>query len=284
MQNFKTGLVIKAIAGSFYIEYENEILECKSSTKLKKNGQKILPGDNVIFDLDNNYIKEIKPRSSQLIRPQIANVHHAILVFSLTNPKMNFGLLDRMLMIMEYNNLKSIILLTKKDLLTEEQFTNLLPQLNYYQNIGYQLLYNLEIKTPENLLEQLEVNKKYVLTGQSGVGKSTFLNSISTDLNIKTQEISKALGRGKHTTRETTFYKIKNNYLIDTPGFSALNLNLSKEEIRDSFIDFKKLAIDCKFNSCYHINEPDCAVKKALEQKKVLAIRYKNYLKLMEEK
>lgn len=237
-----------------------------------------------MFDLENKYIKEILSRKNKLIRPKICNVANAILVFSLTEPKMNFGLLDRMLMIMEYNKLNSIILLTKRDLLTSLQMKELLPKLEYYKKIGYQIMYNNEVKTEEELQKYLMSNEKYVLTGQSGVGKSTFLNTIGNNLDLKTQEISKALGRGKHTTRETTFYKVKTNYLVDTPGFSALDLNLSREEIRDNFIDFKQLSGNCKFSSCYHINEPNCAVKNELEQGNIFKERYNNYKKLMEDK
>ncbi len=284
MEKLREGLVIKAVAGLFYVESDNKVYECKSSTKLKKNKKKLLPGDKICFDFDNRYIKQVLPRGSQLIRPQIANVENAILVFSLTEPKMNFGLLDRMLMIMEYNNLKSSILLTKRDLTTKEQFDNLVTDLKYYESIGYTVLYNDEINTKEKLAKHLVSGQKYVLTGQSGVGKSTFLNTISSELDLKTQEISKALGRGKHTTRETTFYKFEDTYLIDTPGFSSLDLDLTKSEIRDNFVDFFDLKSECKFNTCYHINEPGCAVKEAVQEGKIIKQRYENYIKLMEDK
>ncbi len=285
MDNLKEGLVVKAIAGFFYILYDEEILECKSSSKLKKDKAKIIPGDFVKFDLDDMYIKEVKPRSNSLIRPQLANVSNAILVFSLKEPKMNFGLLDRMLMIMEYNNLKSTILLTKKDLLTEEEFLILKNKISYYEKIGYDIIYNDEINNKEKLLNYLQEDQKYVLTGQSGVGKSTYLNMIIKDLNIKTQEISHVLGRGKHTTRESTFYSLENNiFLIDTPGFSSLDLQLTKEEIRDNFVDFVALSTECRFNGCYHINEPNCNVKENLQNGNILKSRYDNYYKMQEER
>ncbi len=285
MDNLKEGLVIKAIAGFFYILYEDKILECKSSTKLKKGKSKIIPGDIVKFDIDDMYIKKILPRENSLIRPQLANVSNAILVFSLKEPKMNFGLLDRMLMIMEYNNLKSTILLTKRDLISDKEFEELKYKIQYYKEIGYDVIYNDEVNSKKKLLTYLQDDQKYVLTGQSGVGKSTYLNMIIKNLNIKTQEISHVLGRGKHTTRESTFYNLENKiYLIDTPGFSSLDLQLTKEEIRDNFIDFVNLSKDCRFNGCYHINEPNCNVKKMLNEGKVLKIRYENYFKMQEEK
>ncbi len=285
MDNLKEGLVIKAIAGFFYVLYEGEVLECKSSTKLKKNKSKIIPGDKVKFDKEDLYIKEITPRENSLIRPQLANVSNAILVFSLKEPKMNFGLLDRMLMIMEYNNLKSTILLTKRDLLDKDEFKLLEDKIAYYKSVGYDVIYNDEINTKDKLLDYLEEDQKYVLTGQSGVGKSTYLNLIIKELNIKTQEISHVLGRGKHTTRESTFYSLENNiFLIDTPGFSSLDLQLTKEEIRDNFLDFVNLSSSCRFNGCYHINEPNCNVKEELSKGNILKSRYDNYYKMQEER
>ncbi len=283
-KTLQEGLVIKAIAGFFYLEYNNQILECKSSTKLKKNKEKVIPGDNVLFDLEQKYIKEVLPRKNSLVRPLIANVSNDILVFSLSEPDLNYGLLDRMLMIMEYNNLKSYILLTKIDLLTKEQLDDINKNLLYYEKIGYPLIYNNEVDTKDKLLNKIKPNEKYVLTGQSGVGKSTYLNAMDSTLHIKTQEISKVLGRGKHTTKETTFYKIDNTYLIDTPGFSSFDLELTKENIRDNFIDFVNLAKDCKFNGCYHINEPQCKVKEEVKKGTILKSRYDNYVKLMEVK
>lgn len=279
----KKGLVIKAIAGFFYVYADGEVHECKSSTKLKKNKQQILPGDNVLFEEENNYIKEILPRENELIRPKIANVLGAILVFSLVEPKMNFGLLDRMLMIMEHNNLKPIILMTKKDICPDDIYEDVSNKMKYYENIGYEVLYNDKINTKEELIDHLKYDK-YILTGQSGVGKSTFLNKIVEGANAKTNEISQVLGRGKHTTRETIFYTLdKDKYLIDTPGFSALDIDLSREDIRDEFKDFVELSSGCKFNGCYHINEPDCAVKNAYENGEILKSRYDNYKKLVED-
>lgn len=279
----KEGLIVKAIAGFFYVLYDGEVYECKSSTKLKQKKQKIIPGDVVLFDLDKLYIKDIKARKSELIRPKIANVSGIILVFSLAEPKMNFGLLDRMLMIMEVNNLESIILLTKRDLCSDEEFNEMLPKIKYYEKIGYKVLYNNNINTKDDLIKELTYDK-YILTGQTGVGKSTFLNKMIEGANAKTNEISKVLGRGKHTTRETIFYNLtKKIYLIDSPGFSALDVNLTREQIRDSFIDFQGVSSMCKFNGCYHINEPKCQVKKEVESGEILGDRYINYKKLMED-
>lgn len=283
MDELKRGLVIKSIASFFYIEYDGKVIQCRASTKLKKNKMKILPGDDVLFELDNLYIKEVLPRKNTLIRPQITNVGNAILVFSLVEPNMNFGLLDRMLMVMEFNNLNSIILITKRDLTSKEEFEKLNEKLDYYKSIGYEIIFNDEINNQDEFSKFLKQDEKYVLTGQSGVGKSTFLNKMDSTLHLETQEISKVLGRGKHTTRETTFFKMKTNYLIDTPGFSSLDLQLTKEQIRDNFIDFFELAKGCKFQGCYHLKEPKCSVKEKYESNEILSTRYENYKKLMGE-
>ncbi len=280
----KQGLVIKAIAGFFYVYSTGQVYECKGTSKLKRDKQKILPGDEVMFDVENLYIKEVLPRDNELIRPMLANVRGAILVFSVVEPNMNFGLLDRMLMIMGKNGLSPIILMTKADLSEKDILNTVEEKLGYYDNIGYKVLWNNHIDTPEKLKKYLSFNK-YVLTGQSGVGKSTFLNKMIKDANAKTSEISHVLGRGKHTTRETTFYDLdRETYLIDTPGFSSFDIELSKEEIRDNFPDFVKLSSECRFGGCYHLKEPGCNVKDKLSEGIILKSRYENYVKFMEEK
>ncbi len=262
-----TGLVIKAIASFFYVEKNDVVYECRARTKLKRNRQKIITGDYVEFDLEEKYIHKIIDRENVLIRPKIANVKNDMLIFSATEPKMNFGLLDRMLLIMEKNGLDSTIVITKVDLLTTDEYTNLKNELEYYQEIGYKVLYSDLTGDVSEIADTIK-NDKYVFTGQTGVGKSTLINKLLPALNLQTQEISLALGRGKHTTREVTFYHFQNSYIIDTPGFSALDLNLTKEDIRDNYVDYVEISPECRFNGCYHLKEPDCAVKAAVAQNK----------------
>ncbi len=282
MNNLKTGLVVKAIASFFYVEKNDEVFECRASTKLKRNKQKIITGDYVLFDQEECYIHEIKERENQLIRPKIANVFNDMLIFSATEPRMNFGLLDRMLLIMEKNQLETTIVITKMDLLTEQEDLEIRTKLKYYQEIGYQVFFS-SMDSDESEIREAIMNDKYVFTGQTGVGKSTLINKLLPGLNLETQEISKALGRGKHTTREVTFYHLNNSYIIDTPGFSALDIDLSKEDVRDHYVDFVELSTACKFNTCYHLKEPKCAVKEALDGNEQMQLRYDNYVKLMEE-
>lgn len=277
------GLVVKAIASFFYVKLsDGSVIECRASKKLKLDKKKIITGDNVEFDPETNYITQIFTRSSELIRPKIANVANVVIVCAATEPKLNFGLLDRMLLIMEKNQLRSTIAMTKLDLLTDTEVISLKQNLEYYQEIGYDVVYTNEASDLERFTTFL-CHDKYVFTGQTGVGKSTLINKLIADLNIKTQAISKALGRGKHTTREVTFYDFQDGYIIDTPGFSALDISLTNEDIRDNYIDFFELSSQCKFNGCFHINEPGCQVKANLENNPSYDLRYSNYKKLVLE-
>ncbi len=279
----KKGLVIKAIASFFYVSYAGEILECRASKKLKLNKEKIITGDNVIFNLEEKYIVAIEERKNELIRPKIANVNNAILVFSATEPVMNFGLLDRMILIMEMNNLKTHILVTKTDLLSLKQRDKLFERYHYYQKIGYKVFDSNIVSDVEKFKKLLNADK-FVFTGQTGVGKSTFINQLLPELELKTQEISKALGRGKHTTREIEFYNFNESYIIDTPGFSSLDITFSVEDVRDNYHDFIELSEQCRFNMCYHVQEPNCHVKKIVELScDSMKERYKNYVKLIVE-
>lgn len=277
------GLVVKSVASFFYVEADGTDYVCRSSTKLKRYKEKILPGDVVEFDAERLYITEIEPRTNVLKRPMIANVEYAILVFSFAEPAMNFNLLDKLLATMEYNNLETMILCTKLDLAEKELRDELITKMNYYSAIGYEVLYNSDITNKSAFVDFLVPGGKYVITGQSGVGKSTFLNKIL-GLDIPTQEISQALGRGKHTTRETTFYNIGDEiYLVDTPGFSSLEVDIPKDILRDLFVEFVPVSRNCKFNTCLHNHEPGCAVKKSVKDGIIMMSRYENYIKFLEE-
>lgn len=272
----KTGLVVKAISSFFYVENEDcKVIECRASKKLKLNKQMILTGDIVEYDDETMYISAILPRDNELIRPKVSNVENAILVFSVTEPKISYSLLDKMLLTLELNNLDVVIFVTKIDKISTEEFITIHEHLKYYEEIGYKVIYKKDNYL--DLLNTLISYDKYVFTGQSGVGKSTLINELIPGVNIKTQETSKALSRGKHTTREVVFYKYGNSYIIDTPGFSSLEISLSKEQIRDNFIEFYELAPQCRFKGCYHLNEPDCNVKKNIGNNKYFDQRYSNY-------
>ena len=272
------GKIVKIISNLISVEVGDKIYECKPRGKFYHDKLTPLVGDKVIIDDKNNYILEILPRINKLDRPSIANIDACILVTSLKEPNLSLYLLDKLLCLIIANNIKPIICFTKIDLLNKEEKDKFKEIYNYYNKIGINTITNIEIEKLDKLIE----NKTLVLTGQTGAGKSSLLNKLDSNLNLATNEISKALGRGVHTTRHTEAFKYKASLIADTPGFSSLDLtNLTKENIRDSFIEF---GFNCKFKDCYHKNEQYCDVKQRVESKDILKSRYNNYLKILEEK
>lgn len=274
----KEGIIVKNISNIYRVISNNEEFDCKARGKFRN--EKIVPlvGDHVLFDSEKKYILEIKPRINELQRPNVANVDIALVVTSLKEPDFSLHLLDKLISMIIINKVQPVICLTKEDLLTEEEKEKLKSIISYYKNIGVEVLYNYET---EKVLDVLK-NKKVVLAGQTGAGKSSLLNRLDESLNLKTSPISKALGRGVHTTRHSELFEINDVWFFDTPGFSALDLNkYSKEEIRDSFIEFKKY--NCLYNDCSHINTDGCEVIKAVEKEEILNSRYENYYSFIKE-
>ena len=254
----------------------NEIIPCKPRGKFRNN--KIIPmvGDYVKIDKDNRYILEILPRNNELKRPRCANVDIALIVTSLKEPNLSLNLLDKTISLIELANITPIIIFTKKDLLNEDEIKEIEEIKKYYEKIGYNVFYNYEI---DDIKANLS-NKTVVLTGQSGAGKSTLINKLG-NYNIETNAISKALGRGVHTTRHVEIYKINNINFLDTPGFSSLDLSeYSNDDIKNSFIEFRNYL--CKFNDCMHNKEIECKVKEDVIKKKILKSRYDNYISFIE--
>lgn len=235
---------------------------------------------DLIFSEDKVLIDNIYPRKNELIRPDVSNVDQVLLVFSATKPEFSFNLLDKFLVIIKNQKLDIVLLVTKIDLIDEKLLNELKEKLKYYEeNVNIKTIYvnskeiNKEFKH-DNIFE----NKITVLAGQTGVGKSTFLNSLIPNLKLKTQEISKSLGRGRHTTRHLELYDYKSGYICDTPGFSRLDLKMyEKEDLKFLYEDFVKLSVDCKFSTCNHITEPGCKVKSEYENGNILKERYENY-------
>lgn len=272
------GKIIKNISNDYTVLSNGKEYVCKASGKFRKLNITPLVGDNVIFDDKNNYIKEILPRKNFLVRPPISNIDQAYIITSVKEPDFSSNLLDKLINIVEYNNIEPIIIFTKLDLLEEQE--EIRKYISYYKKIGYKVFLNTEI---DSILKSFD-NKISVFTGQSGAGKSTLLNKLNANLNIKTAPISKALGRGKHTTRHTELILINKGYVADTPGFSSISLiEMTKEDIRDNFIEFNDYKDGCKYRDCMHIKENQCNIKNKVKDKIIIESRYENYLKFIDE-
>jgi len=286
----KTGIILTSLAGFYDVEDSatHEIITCRGCGRFRKDGQILLVGDQVTYHLtegQNGYITKLNPRENQLTRPPIANVSLALIVFSAKEPAFNIKFLDRLLAVIEAKQIKPVIIVSKIDLLTPTEAQNLEPTLHYYQKIGY-LVIKTSTKSATGLAEiKAVVNKEIVvICGQSGVGKSSILNAIEQELKIEVNAISKALGRGKHTTRQVKLYKLAGGLVADTPGFSALELDeLVATDLKAAFIEFTQLQEMCKFRGCMHVNEPNCAVKNSVDTGELRKSRYEDYLQLLDE-
>ena len=272
------GQIIRIISNLYTVKIEDMLFGCRARGVFRNRGITPLVGDNVIVDTDNNIIVKILPRKNELKRPAIANVDNALIIASVKEPDLDLILLDKLISIITYNNIEPLIVFTKLDLLTDEKKEEIATLKEYYESIGYQVFFNTE---SARIIKAIK-GKIVVLAGQSGAGKSTLINKLTDKYDIETKEISKALGRGKHTTRHTELYDIDDALVADTPGFSSLELNtISKEELQYTFREFKDYV--CKYRDCLHNKEDDCEIKKAVENKRILKSRYDNYLKIMEE-
>ncbi|NBK96905.1 MAG: ribosome small subunit-dependent GTPase A [Erysipelotrichia bacterium] len=271
------GRIIKIISNQYEVlSEENQRVKCIAMGKLRKGVSPVV-GDIVEYErFEDLYgIQKIYPRINQLKRPLIANVDQAIVVMSAKDPDFSCALLDRLLFLISYANIKPVICITKLDLIDKDD--EIYDYISDYKQSGYDVyLSGHDFDTSD--IEMILNGKVSVLTGQSGAGKSSLINRIDERFKLHTQKISKALGRGKHTTRHCELFAINHGWLGDTPGFSSLDF--SEVEIialADSILDFQKVRGKCKFNNCTHTNEPACAVKKGVEEGIISKIRYKNY-------
>lgn len=272
------GRVIKLISNKWTVEIENKLYECSSVGKFKYLKVSPLVGDMVEVDVNNNVITKIMPRKNELIRPPIANVDQGIILVSCLEPNFSSNLLDKMLVIIEYNNVKPIICFTKYDLLKDTSEIDSI--INYYKKIGYGVYINNELLNIKKILK----GRLSVLTGQTGVGKSSLLNKLKNELNLPTGEISKALGRGRHTTRHVELLKIEDGLVADTPGFSSLDfIGMDKKDIKDNFIEFYNNEDKCKYQDCVHVKEDGCYIKELVKNEKILKSRYENYVKFISQ-
>ena len=266
------GKIIKNISNDYTVDVDGKKYICKARGKFRKEGLTPLVGDTVTIDDKNNYIINIEPRKNELIRPSISNVDIAVIVTSVKEPNLDTYLLDKNLTIISYNNITPIIYFSKIDLLNKKEISKLKKIIKYYKHIGYYVTTNI------SELKALIKNKTIVFTGQSGAGKSTLLNKLNPNLNLKTDDISKALGRGKHTTRHTELYRINNTYIADTPGFSKIDFhNMNTTHIRDNMKEMFDNLEYCKYDDCMHLKEDGCHIIKLLKENKILPSRYNNY-------
>ena len=274
------GQIIKILSNLYFVNCDGNILECHSRGNFRNKNITPVVGDYCIVDIDSKYILEILPRKNFLIRPLVANIDQGLIVTSLKTPDFSTNLLDKLILIMELNNIKPIICITKEDIVDNDLKNEIKEILDYYKKIGYKVFYNYELEEIKKIFK----DKTTVFTGQTGAGKSSLFNKLDPNLNFETGEVSIALGRGKHTTRFVELINLFDGKLVDTPGFSSIDLSIySKENIKNSFIEFNNY--ECKYKDCNHTNESidECAIKKGVLEGKILKSRYDNYLKFISE-
>lgn len=283
------GKIVKGIAGFYYVHVvEFGIYECKAKGIFRKEKQKPLVGDDVEIDIINEEEKtgnivDILPRKNELIRPAVANVNQALVVFAITKPKPHFNLLDRFLVMMESKELPVVLCFNKQDIAEETEIEELR---SIYEGCGYPVIFT-SAREEENIDRVLEVlkGKTTAVAGPSGVGKSSLINRLQSGIQMETGAISSKIDRGKHTTRHSELIAInEDSYIMDTPGFSSLYTNdFEKEELKYYFPEFAPYEGTCRYNGCDHVHEPGCAVKEALGQGKIHEVRYQNYLEMYKE-
>ena len=273
------GIIVKNISNDYVVSCDDKEYLCKARGKFRKD--KIIPlvGDIVSFDDKTNYILDIDKRRNYLIRPSVSNIDYAMVVTSVKEPNLDTNLLDRLLLIISYNNIEPIICFTKLDLLNELEDKKIRRIIEYYKEIGYKVYTNDMVEE----IKKLFCHKVTVFTGQSGAGKSSLLNKLDKNLELKTDAISLALGRGKHTTRHTELFEINRGYVVDTPGFSSIDFRgMTKLDIRDNTKEMFDNLDKCKYRDCLHIKEDGCYVKELVKSGVILESRYNNYKNFIE--
>lgn len=282
------GQIIKALSGFYYVKTkEQRIYQTRARGNFRKQHLTPLVGDTVLFSSENEkegYLLEIKKRNNTLTRPPVANVSLGVIVMSAKDPDFSYTLLDRFLAHLEYFHIKGLLYLTKMDMLDEKERSFFEQVKKEYEKIGYSVILGNQRNSLAQLFPYFS-QKLTVFIGQSGAGKSTLLNQLMPELKLKTDAISKSLGRGKHTTRHVELHEIANGLVADTPGFSALDFpyELKVEQLSSLFKEIDEASQCCKFRQCLHLKEPGCAVKMLLEEKKLLESRYQSYVQFVTE-
>lgn len=282
------GRIIQSLSGYFDVLAHQEVYRTRARGNFRNKKETPLVGDWVEFKADNQqegYLLKILARKNSLIRPTMANIDRAIVVTACRQPDLSTNLLDRQLAALAQNEIQPMLYFSKADLLTAPEKEELERLVAYYQRFYPCFIFEGEssAEIESQFLGQVE-NSVIVVMGQTGAGKSTFLNTIAPELQLETAEVSKALSRGKHTTRKVTLRKIAGNLIADTPGFSSFDvLDVKKEELPLLYPDFVELQDGCKYRGCLHLKEPKCAVKQAYEAGEILASRYENYVQFQSD-
>lgn len=285
-----TGKIVKGIAGFYYVHNkERGLFECKAKGIFRNKKIKPLVGDNVEFDIidEKNFlgsIVDVLPRKNCLLRPEVANVDQAVIIFAVKDPEPNINLLTRFLVRMQKEEVETLICFNKEELVSDEQCSRLR---DIFSKSGCSILFTSTYEeTGLEQLEQMIEGRTTVFAGPSGVGKSSIINYLYPKALMETGDISDKIKRGKHTTRHSELFNIHGDtYIMDTPGFTSLYLNeFDKDEIRFYFHEFDEYEGMCRFNGCIHVNEPGCAVKNAVEDGKISRVRYENYVEIYNER
>jgi len=286
------GTIIKGYSGFYYVAYDGELYECSLRGKNRQKKVKFLPGDKVLFrigegvddDTRGGAIEELLPRKNELVRPPVANLDQLVILSAMADPVPDLRLIDRLTVFAQWNEVTPVLCFNKADLVSKEEQQNLA---DIYASTGFPVVFCSTV-TGEGIdeVKALLSGKFSVLAGNSGVGKSSMMNAISDRWQLATGNVSEKLGRGRHTTRHVELFQLDDNTLIaDTPGFSTLTLpeDIKREELSRLFPEFLERLSDCRFATCMHKNEPDCAIKAALAEGDVAQSRYDNYLAFLEE-
>lgn len=279
-----TGRIVKNISNEYTVENisTKEKITLKPRGKFRYKDEDLKVGDMVEYD--NMSIYKVLERKNTFLRPFISNIDYSIIVMSLKMPDINYELLDKFIINMEEENVTPIIIITKCDLATSTEIEDCKEKMEYYKkyyNVFYSSKSGLE---KEKEFFEIINNKITVLSGQSGAGKSSLLNTFDSNLNLKTQDISLALNRGKHTTRYTELLEINNSYIADTPGFSSLDLtSIKSTDLKEYYKEFVDHLNECKYNQCVHVHEPGCIIKDLVEKNEILKSRYDSYIKFYNE-
>jgi ribosome biogenesis GTPase len=279
------GRIIKGIAGFYYVQHEDKVIECKARGKFKKMGLVPMVGDRILFSEVDSTIEEILPRTSELFRPTVANVDQAVIVFAVMHPDPNIVLLDKMTVMAVNEGLEVVLVLNKVDLDTQE--ASLSQELEkMYVDTGFKVISTCSVNGYQiDLLREALKDRLSVFAGPSGVGKSSLLNAIEPGLALKTGVVSEKIQRGKHTTRHSELIALKSGgFVVDTPGFTSLELrDLKPEELSSCFPDFDSVEGDCRFDNCLHAEEPDCRIIRAVAEGRLSKSRYTSYLYILNE-